>query len=75
MMGPEHVYHNPDVREIAPRSNEAMPAQRLLKMMQILDILASDLEYEAQKSTTSTVTGRITSLGDMLQYLLDHIEL
>lgn len=27
------------------------------------------------KSTTNTVTGRLSSIGDSLQYLLDHMEL
>lgn len=36
------------------------------------------IQHEPQEdpaATTTTVTGRLAALGDVLQYLLDHIEL
>lgn len=43
--------------------------------MRLDPITSHDPANDAQMATTNTVTGRLAKLGDVLQYLLDHIEL
>jgi hypothetical protein len=64
-------------QKVVPLLQSLNHAEELVSALTVrLDPITNHEPIPEEKQTTSpTVTGRISGIGDVLQYLLDHIEL
>ena len=77
LVGSQAVQTTASPQKVVPLLQQLNRVEELVSALSLrLDPITNHEPLNNEKqSTTPTVTGRIAGIGDVLQYLLDHIEL